>query len=415
MKFRYFLAFLAIAGIGVGVWHFVTQQATTPEPERYELAVRHVARELKTQLIRHRRGLIASLRDARQESRGALSETAPADMASIAVVPFVDANFGEVVKVSKDIEQGISSWLVNSGDFAVSTLTPENLRDADYVLFGVLLLDDYKRKGLEAEKRYHIVASVVDHKTRMVVAQADVWVRESDLDYTPAPLYRDSPMFPRDPQLASMVAIARSEPGRHADREYYDSLETNALLAEAESYFDIREYAHARSVYRKVIARKDGKIMKAYLGLYRTDVELNDMIAAEMAFRELVSIGAASGLNTKFLFRVNSTDFVPDPELRAQYDMWTRQIGRYFNTDGRCIDVVGHSSRTGADDRNAALSLARAKLIREKIVSDFPAVAKKAKAQGKGSKENIVGSGTDDEHDALDRRVEVVVVDCATA
>ncbi|HZP12029.1 MAG TPA: OmpA family protein [Nevskiaceae bacterium] len=403
---RVLLVILAMGGIGAGVAYYLMSQV--PEPQHLEKAVRLLANDLRAQLDRHRKGLLQSLRqDKKDETTGMLP-----DAAAIAVVPFVDADSGEVVKVSKNVEQLVSGWLVDSGAFRVSTLTPDNLVGAEYVLFGVMLLDDYRRKGQPTERRYHIIVSAVEHKTRTVAAQSEAWIAESDLDYTPAPMYRDSPMFPRDPRLASMVAIARSAPGKQADREYYDSLDTNALIAEAESYFDIADYAHARTLFRRVTSRKDGQVLRAYLGLYRTDVELHDLIAAEVAFRELVGVGADSGLNTKFLFGVNSTDFVASPLLRTQYDMWTRQIGTYFSKDPRCIDIIGHSSKTGTDEHNQALSLARANVIRDKIVSAFPAIAKKVRTEGRGAAENIVGSGTDDERDALDRRVEVLIVDC---
>ena len=404
---RLLLGILAVGGVGAGVGYYVMSEAA-PEPQHLEKAVRVLANDLRAQLVRHRKGLLEGLRqDKKDETSGMQADAAP-----IAVVPFVDADSGEVVKVSKDVEHLVSGWLVDSGAFRVSTLTPDNLVDAEYVLFGVMLLDDFRRKGMPTERKYHIIVSAVEHKTRTVAAQSEVWIAESDLDYTPAPLYRDSPMFPRDPRLASMVAIARSAPGKLADREYYDSLDTNALMAEAESYFDIADYAHARRLFKQVTSRKDGQVLRAYLGLYRTDVELHDLIAAEVAFRELVGVGADSGLNTKFLFAVNSTDFVASASLRAQYEMWTRQIGTYFSKDPRCIDIIGHSSKTGTDEHNQALSLARANVIRDKIVSAFPAIAKKARAEGRGASENIVGSGTDDERDALDRRVEVLIVEC---
>lgn len=411
MKFVWaVLLLLILGGIGGGAYWYFVMKDEVAVPQQLEKAVRLLTHDLRMQLIRHHKGLIASFKETRDHSTEAGVQ---ADAPSIVIVPFVDANFGEVVKVTQDIEHLVAGWLVDSGSFRVSGLTPESLIDADYVLFGVLLLDDYrKRSSASSEKRYHLIVSAVEHKTRTIVAEADSWIAESDLDYTPTPLYRGSPMFPRDKRLASMVAIARSAPGKQADREYYDSLETNALMAEAESYFDIGEYAHARTLFKRVTARKDGKVMRAFLGLYRTDVELHDMIAAEIAFHDLVAIGASTGLNTKFLFQVNSTEFVANASLRAQYEMWTRQIGQYFSKDGRCIDIIGHSSKTGTDEHNQSLSVARAQLIRDKIVEGAPAVAKKALPVGKGATENIVGSGTDDERDALDRRVEVVVVDC---
>src|ERR1043165_2330902 len=102
---RIFLFLLVLGAAGGGVAYFLLQQQA-PEPEHLEKAVRLLARDLRTQLIRHQRGLIASLQQQEREA-GAAQADAPA----IAVVPFVDANFGEEVKVSKDIEQLVSGWL----------------------------------------------------------------------------------------------------------------------------------------------------------------------------------------------------------------------------------------------------------------------------------------------------------------
>ena len=54
----------------------------------------------------------------------------------------------------------------------------------------------------------------------------------------------------------------------------------------------------------------------------------------------------------------------------------------------------------------------RATTIRNKLKQSFPDVMKRTRVIGKGFSQNIVGTGSDDEHDALDRRVELVIVDC---
>jgi outer membrane protein OmpA-like peptidoglycan-associated protein len=77
------------------------------------------------------------------------------------------------------------------------------------------------------------------------------------------------------------------------------------------------------------------------------------------------------------------------------------------------VEIVGHTSRTGSERANDALSLQRAAYIKQRLDSASPGLDSKTKASGKGFRENIVGSGTDDVRDALDRRVEFKIAPCA--
>jgi hypothetical protein len=52
--------------------------------------------------------------------------------------------------------------------------------------------------------------------------------------------------------------------------------------------------------------------------------------------------------------------------------------------------------------------------VQQRLLVDMPTLAKRSATVGKGSRENIIGLGTDDARDALDRRVEFKVIDCAT-
>ncbi|MCK7477211.1 MAG: hypothetical protein M0C28_06670 [Candidatus Moduliflexus flocculans] len=73
---------------------------------------------------------------------------------------------------------------------------------------------------------------------------------------------------------------------------------------------------------------------------------------------------------------------------------------------------MGHTSRTGPEPLNDRLSLLRAGTIKQKLEYDVPDLRTRTIANGVGSKENLIGSATDDARDALDRRVEFKVVDC---
>ena len=61
------------------------------------------------------------------------------------------------------------------------------------------------------------------------------------------------------------------------------------------------------------------------------------------------------------------------------------------------------------------LSLQRAEAIRRQLQAEAAGAAALTRATGRGSRENLVGSGTDDARDAIDRRVEFRVQPCAGA
>ena len=98
--------------------------------------------------------------------------------------------------------------------------------------------------------------------------------------------------------------------------------------------------------------------------------------------------------------------------MSGAYPMWLRQITRESVGSRVCMTIVGHTSRTGSEPVNDALSLQRANFIRQRLTGDAPTLAARTRTEGKGFRENIIGSGTDSAVDALDRRVEFRIVPC---
>ncbi|MEQ1440463.1 OmpA family protein [Fontimonas sp. SYSU GA230001] len=333
----------------------------------------------------------------------------------IVAVPIVDAESGESVAVTAEIERIVFDEIRRaSTTFSVERMTPNNLQAADHILFGTIIFDTYQQKRRNDQKRYHVYCTIVEKASKRIVARADAWISNRDLNYSPAEMFQDSPVFPRDRRLQSLVAIAKSPLGAIADNEYYDSLETNALIAEAETTFARGDYRQALELFRKAADRPDGQVIKTYIGLYRSQIKQMDLKAAEETFAKLLPIAAEEGsLSTKFLFTVNSTEFVSDRGLRSQYDMWIRQMARYFSSRSDCLRIVGHSSRTGSEQYNDQLSLMRAEQLRARLGANAPVLIDKSTAIGVGFSQNIIGSGTDDARDALDRRVEVSLRGCS--
>ncbi|MBK7237674.1 MAG: OmpA family protein [Sterolibacteriaceae bacterium] len=117
----------------------------------------------------------------------------------------------------------------------------------------------------------------------------------------------------------------------------------------------------------------------------------------------------------KFLFRPGSTQFWSDKEINGPYDLWLRQIATTAAQRSSCVEVSGHTSRTGSEPINDRLSLMRAQHISQRLASDAPQLRPRLVSIGKGWHENIIGIGTDDSRDILDRRVEFRVSPCSAA
>jgi outer membrane protein OmpA-like peptidoglycan-associated protein len=92
--------------------------------------------------------------------------------------------------------------------------------------------------------------------------------------------------------------------------------------------------------------------------------------------------------------------------------MWLRQIAGRAERGDRCLQVVGHASPTGQEEANLRLSRARAQTVRGRLVRDEPGLRTRTEALGEGSRAPIIGIGTNDMRDALDRRVEFVPRRC---
>jgi outer membrane protein OmpA-like peptidoglycan-associated protein len=99
-----------------------------------------------------------------------------------------------------------------------------------------------------------------------------------------------------------------------------------------------------------------------------------------------------------------------DAQSREPYSIWLKQIAQHTAQSNACLEIVGHTSRTGPEPLNDRLSLRRAEYIQQRLEFEAPSLRHRTITSGKGSRENLVGTATDDARDALDRRVEFKVI-----
>jgi len=332
---------------------------------------------------------------------------------TVTLIPFTDADTDEVPQISRRIEDIFFAVGVRQfREFDLARLTTKNIRRADYVINGTIRMDLYQGKDDgKSGKFYHAYGEITRVKDKKIIGKSSCWIADPDINYALTPIYRDSPLYLR----GDRSPVPDTFPPQLRNEKFIDmSMETRAVLVEARTAYENGNYETAELLFRMAAGREDGQDLDTYAGLYLANYKLGRLDEAEKAFARLVTISAEKyrSFTVKYLFGVNSVEFLNDKNLEERYQTWIRNIGEYFQQTNNCLRIVGHSSRSGSKDYNDKLSLERAKSIQTLLQNSFPDVLQRSEVVGRGFSENIVGTGTDDDRDALDRRVELFVIDC---
>ena len=268
--------------------------------------------------------------------------------------------------------------------------------------------------GAGKKRALQINLALTELKSGVVVAQATALAKDEGLDHTPLAYYRDSPVLVKDKVIEGYVRTSATPPGQRGDAFYLDRIASATLINEATTLYNQERYVEALGQYRSALATPTGEQLRVLNGIYLSNVKLGRNAEAEQAFGRVVALGIAyNQLGVKFLFNPGSTEFWSDPKVSGPYTMWLRQIAKESTAAKACMDIVGHTSKTGSEQANDALSLQRANFIRSRLVTDAPVLGSRTKTSGMGFRQNIVGSGTDNAVDALDRRVEFKIIPCS--
>jgi outer membrane protein OmpA-like peptidoglycan-associated protein len=324
--------------------------------------------------------------------------------------PMLDAGTGQQTGVTKLLEQRVTERMTsNYTQFDILPFQSANLSKAQYLLTGTIT----RVQGGKTSNVFRINLALTDLKTGNVVAQSSARARDEGLDTNPTPYYRDSPILVKDQIVDGYIRTCETPPGKPADHAYFERVATATLINEATTAYNSDRYQDALGLYSNALSTPAGEQLRVLNGVYLTNWKLGKTAEAERAFGKVVAFGIANNtLGVKFLFNPGSTDFWSDPKVSGPYALWLRQIARQAAAAKVCVNVVGHTSKTGSEPANDRLSQSRAMYIKTRLESDAPELASRTKATGMGFRENIVGTGTDDARDALDRRVEFKISGC---
>jgi hypothetical protein len=329
---------------------------------------------------------------------------------SVAVAPMIDVVSGARTETTQLMQKRVAERLGAAKDaMEVVPFQGANVGSASYLLTGTIT-----RKVGKPGTPVQIKLALTELRTGRVAAQATTIARDDGLDGTPLAADQDSPVLARDKVVDGYVRTTATAPGEKADPYYLEHVVVAPVINNAADYYATGRYEDALAQYNAASAVPSGDQLRVLTGIYLSLVKLNRMPEAEAAFGKVVSYGIGNKqLGVKFLFNPGTTVFWSDPAVSGQYGMWLDQLALKGTEAKVCMTVVGHTSHTGSPELNDELSLQRGSYIRDQPIAKSPALTDRTRPEGKGFRENIVGSGTDNAVDALDRRVEFKVTPCA--
>jgi tetratricopeptide (TPR) repeat protein len=326
--------------------------------------------------------------------------------------PMLDAVTGQQTAATVLLENRVSQRLTTPPHaFEILPFQSASLARAQHLLTGTM--SRVEGNAANRKRALQINLALTDLKSGTVVAQASALARDEGLDHTPLAYYRDSPVLVKDKVIEGYARTSATPPGQRGDAFYLERIAAATVINEATALYNQERYVEALGQYRSALAMPTGEQIRVMNGIYLASAKLGRTAEAEQAFGRVVALGIAyNELGVKFLFNPGSTDFWSDPRVSGPYGMWLRQIAKEGTAAKVCMNVVGHTSKTGSEQVNDTLSLQRANFIRQKLATESAALGSRTKTAGMGFRQNIVGSGTDNAVDALDRRVEFKIIPC---
>jgi outer membrane protein OmpA-like peptidoglycan-associated protein len=335
---------------------------------------------------------------------------------ALVVDPLIDANTGgqttSTVRMGAKLEAIVKS---QQAGWSVKPLTRQALAADPLLLIGTLTPVNVERAVDTQPDAFRVWLTLIDLKTGKVIAKKLDRATVGTVDAEPLPYYRDSPTWHKDKTVLAYINSCQinTKIGDKADPEYLARLPAAAVVNEAIIAYGEGKIPVANKLYREAEPIADRGDLRVLNGLYLTSWQLGQRDAAREAFGKLVESGLElKRLPVKILFAPGKTTFNQAGDLPQQYQIWLASLAQQTGKASACVRIVGHTSRTGSARSNEILSRQRAEAIQKMLEQNNRSLTTRLSATGVGSKEALVGLGTDDQRDALDRRVEFRVIDC---
>lgn len=334
---------------------------------------------------------------------------------ALVIDPLIDGVSGAQSNSTRSMQQSLIELVGRSYPrFQVQPFSAEALARNPAVLVGTFTAVNNAGDAKGARDAYRICLTLLDMKSKRVVSKGVARAKPEGVDVTPTTYYRDSPMWSKDPATEAYIKTCQgTKLGDAIDPLYAERLNVAALINDGILEYEARHYREALAFYRTARVLPGGDQHRVRIGAYLSSSKLGRKDDAVEAFGDLVDSGLSGNqLMVKLLFQPGSTQFIANPEITEPYPMWLSQIATRAKQKGACLEIVGHTSRTGLPQVNERLSVLRAQYVMDLLQAGAPDSRGRMIASGRGYNENLVGTGKDDASDALDRRVEFKVIGC---
>ena len=333
----------------------------------------------------------------------------------LVVDPFVDANTGQQTNATVQMGAQLAGLITRRvPTWNVQALTRAALAAKPLLLIGTLTPINSKAARDENADAFRVCLALIDVRTSKIVAKRVDRATLASVDAEPIALFREAPTWALDATAEAYIkSCDGSNPGDPVAPLYLKRLPAAALVNEATLAFTDNKMADAYRLYREARSLAAPDDLRVLNGIYTTSWKSGRRKEAGETFGKIIDIGLANRrLPIKLFFNPGTTTLMQSADLQAQYALWLQEVASHVAASDACVKVIGHTSRTGDPQANEVLSQKRASVIKQSLERQNRKLATRVSAEGVGAREIIVGLGTDDARDALDRRVEFRRVDC---
>lgn len=334
----------------------------------------------------------------------------------LVIDPLIDAVSGMESAQTRMMEKRIVDLVKEKfPQFDVQPFTVSSVAKLPIVLVGTFTPIDAKNQVRTTREQFRICLALADMGSGKILSKGVARSQLDGVDSTPAGFYRDSPVWSgEDPAITGYVRTCQAtKPGDPIDPVYLQSIATAALVNEAIDLFEVQNFKASNELFRGAAQTPAGKQLRVLNGWFLSSWNLNRRTEAAQAAGRLAEYGLERrSFSMMFLFPPGRAEFTPDRKISGTYPLLLREVALKTAETSDCLEVIGHASRSGAEPVNERLSLARANFVRRELERAAKTLAKRMTAVGAGSREWLVGTGSDDLIDAIDRRVQIKVANC---
>ncbi len=324
--------------------------------------------------------------------------------------PFVWMSTAELIKVKENskIFQKIIQDVASEDsfkDFSVAMMSQKNLAEADYILSGAI------ENVQNSEDSYQVYGNVVDRHKKELVAKSDVIIASKLILLEKMALEKKRFLYVKQKEVDYLQLIMKEYQIGTKVKDRNEEL--NAKMLDAIVAYETGNSIKSYDLSKQVTEHPDGQTLTNYEIKYISSGQ-EDVKSRDIAISNFIHNGES--IELKMYFKPNSN--IIDNE-HEDYKSWLCSIGKQTSRNNKCLAIYGHSSKSGEEQYNQALSSRRARAVQEFIWKDcnLPYFSSKRENQkftlvGYSSEYCKVCTKEDSEENQRDRRIEIKINDC---